>query len=181
MPRHVSRVELRKRNLQFEVAQEQAVGSVLGGPASSWWKKRGNRPIRMKDTLRIVRPRAAAPSFWATKATGPTALRAALTPPSVVLEAPETVRVVVRDAHIETLVFLYNLNIERSLFEDRVTPAENLRVTVTVPSQPSAPSPPVPPTPGALNGTLPHTAEPTQKAVNACPSPSPTRHRRPSS
>ena len=85
-------------------------------------------------------------SDWADR------VRAALTPPSVVLEAPETVRVVVRDAHIETLVFLHNLNIERlSSFEDRVTPAENLCVTVTVPC----------PAVGGFNETLPHKAKPT--------------------
>ena len=153
--------ELRKRNLQFEVAQEQAVGSVLGGARVLVVENAETVPSRMKDTLRMFAHRGGTlilgdKSDWADR------VRAALTPPSVVLEAPETVRVVVRDAHIETLVFLYNLNIERlSSFEDRVTPAENLRVTVTVPFAAVGAVTASSPDPGALNGTLPHTAEPT--------------------
>ena len=153
--------ELRKRNLQFEVAQEQAVGSVLGGARVLVVENAETVPSRMKDTLRMFAHRGGTlilgdKSDWADR------VRAALTPPSVVLEAPETVRVVVRDAHIETLVFLYNLNIERlSSFEDRVTPAENLRVIVTVPFAAVGAVTASSPDPGALNGTLPHTAEPT--------------------
>ena len=50
------------------------------------------------------------------------------------LNAPVTVRGVVRDSGTATVLFLHNLHIERlSSFEERVTPAENLAVTVRVP------------------------------------------------
>lgn len=153
--------ELRKRNLQFEVTEEKGVGSVLAGARVLVVENAESVPSGMKDTLRMFAHLGGTlilgdKSDWADR------VRAALTPPSVVLEAPETVRVVVRDAHIETLVFLYNLNIERlSSFEDRVTPAENLRVTVTVPFSAVGAVTASSPDPGAFNGTLPHTAEPT--------------------
>jgi hypothetical protein len=58
----------------------------------------------------------------------------AIDKPSLVLQAPKTVRGVVRDTVNGAVVFFYNLNIERvSSFEDRVTPAENLTVSVRVP------------------------------------------------
>ncbi len=53
---------------------------------------------------------------------------------SLKVQAPETVRAVVRDAGNHTVVFLYNLHVERlSSFEDRVTPAEQVIVEVLVP------------------------------------------------
>ncbi|HOH52407.1 MAG TPA: hypothetical protein PLI98_16880, partial [Candidatus Hydrogenedentes bacterium] len=116
-------------------------------------------PSRMKDTLRMFAHRGGTlilgdKSDWADR------VRAALNPPSVVLEAPDTVRAVLRDTPTETLVFLYNLNIERlSSFEDRVTPAEDLRVTVTALAVGTVTA--SSPDPGAFNGPLPHTAEPT--------------------
>jgi hypothetical protein len=61
-------------------------------------------------------------------------LHKALPHPALTLEAPKTVRAVVRDTDTATAVFLHNLHIERlSSYEDRVTPAENLTVSVLVP------------------------------------------------
>jgi len=53
---------------------------------------------------------------------------------SLQLNAPETVRAVVRDTEKKTLVFLYNLNMERlSSFEDTVAPApeSNLKILLS--------------------------------------------------
>ncbi|NLV40985.1 MAG: hypothetical protein GXY15_07130 [Candidatus Hydrogenedentes bacterium] len=153
--------ELRKRNLQFEVAEERGIGSVLAGARVLVVEDAEAVPSRMKDTLRMLAHRGGTlilgdKSDWADR------VRAALNPPAVVLEAPDTVRIVLRDTPAETLVFLYNLHIERlSSFEDRVTPAENLRVTVTVPFNAVGAVTASSPDPGAFNGTLPHTAEPT--------------------
>lgn len=61
-------------------------------------------------------------------------LREAVAAPALALDAPPTVRGVVRDTDTQTVLFLYNLHAERlSSFEDRVTPAENLTARVRVP------------------------------------------------
>jgi hypothetical protein len=51
--------------------------------------------------------------------------------PSVVVEGPATVRVVVRDQGKRTIVHVYNLNVEKiSSFQDKTHPAENVRLKV---------------------------------------------------
>ncbi len=61
-------------------------------------------------------------------------LQHAIEKPAITLQAPATVRAVVRDQRNRTLVHLYNLNIQRvSSFEDKVNPAQKIRVTVRVP------------------------------------------------
>jgi hypothetical protein len=62
-------------------------------------------------------------------------VRQAIGQPSVVFEGPPTVRAVVHDQQERTIVQLYNLNVQRlSSFEDKLTPAANMRLTVSVPS-----------------------------------------------
>jgi hypothetical protein len=54
--------------------------------------------------------------------------------PSVEIKGPATIRAVVHDQPNRTIVHLYNLNIQRlSSFEDKVTPATNVQIRVTVP------------------------------------------------
>jgi hypothetical protein len=54
--------------------------------------------------------------------------------PAVTVQAPATVRAVVRDQPRRTLVHLLNLNVvRRSSYEDEVHRAENVRLTVRVP------------------------------------------------
>ncbi len=53
---------------------------------------------------------------------------------SVDVQGPPTVRAVVHDQPNHTVVHLYNLNVQRlSSFEDKVTPASNLKLTVRIP------------------------------------------------
>jgi len=53
---------------------------------------------------------------------------------SLQLDAPETVRAVVRDTKDKTIVFLYNLNMERlSSFEDKVTPVPASSMKILLP------------------------------------------------
>ncbi len=62
------------------------------------------------------------------------ALRKAAGAPSLLIDGPKAVRGVVADAPGKTAVWLYNLNVQRlSSFEDRVIPAEALKLTVRVP------------------------------------------------
>jgi hypothetical protein len=52
----------------------------------------------------------------------------------VTLQAPPSVRVVIRDQRGRTLVHLLNLNVQRiSSFEDKVTPASDIGLQVRVP------------------------------------------------
>ncbi len=61
-------------------------------------------------------------------------VRPAVGTPSVTIEGPPTVRTVVRDQPNRTIVHLYNLNIQRlSSFADKVTPANDVKLAVTVP------------------------------------------------
>ncbi len=54
--------------------------------------------------------------------------------PSIVLSAPATIRAVVHDQSNRTIVHLYNLNVQKlSSYDDKVTPAENVRVSLRVP------------------------------------------------
>ncbi len=63
-----------------------------------------------------------------------TSLKNAVAPPSLLLHGPTTTRGAVRDSPDACLVFLYNLNIERiSSFEDKVTPASEVVIEVSVP------------------------------------------------
>lgn len=56
--------------------------------------------------------------------------------PSVTLEAPHTLRAVVRDADHGTLLHLYNLNIEKiSSFQDHLNPVESVRVRCRIPKK----------------------------------------------
>ena len=61
-------------------------------------------------------------------------IKKALPNPSLSLQAPATVRVSILDQPKRTVVHLLNLNIQRlSSFEDNVTPAEDIQLSVSVP------------------------------------------------
>jgi hypothetical protein len=61
-------------------------------------------------------------------------LKKVLPNPSLSLQAPPTVRASIMDQPKRTVVHLLNLNIQRmSSFEDKVTPAENIHLSVRVP------------------------------------------------
>ncbi len=55
-------------------------------------------------------------------------------PRSITLEAPATVRAVVNDQPHRTIIHLLNLNLQKlTSFTDKVTPAENVHLSVKVP------------------------------------------------
>lgn len=61
-------------------------------------------------------------------------VRQTITEPSVVVDGPATVRVIVNDQPHRAIIHLYNLNIERlSSFADRVHPSPPIDLTVRVP------------------------------------------------
>jgi hypothetical protein len=58
----------------------------------------------------------------------------AISKPSLTVHGPPTVRAVVRDQPARTIIHVFNLNVERvSSFEDRVNPATDIRMTISVP------------------------------------------------
>jgi hypothetical protein len=61
-------------------------------------------------------------------------VRVATVKPSVRVQGPPTVRAIAHDQPGRTIVHLYNLNVQRiSSFEDRITPANDVKLSVTVP------------------------------------------------
>ncbi len=125
--------ELTAANVQYEVADEEAFGAKLA-----------QSRLALVESTAVLNP-AEQDVVIAFKDNGGTLVAAdqkrwqkarqkALPRPSLTLKAPKTVRAVVRDSETATVVFLHNLHIERlSSYEDRVTPAENMTVSVRVP------------------------------------------------
>ncbi len=61
-------------------------------------------------------------------------VRTALPQPSIVVDGPPTVRAIVSDQKNKTIIHLLNLNVQKiSSFEDKVSPATNVRIKVRVP------------------------------------------------
>jgi hypothetical protein len=125
--------ELTAANVQYEVADEEVFIARLG-----------QSRVALVESAKVLNAaeQAAVRTFQAAGGILVSAdskhwqrtLKKALPHASLTLRAPRTVRGVVRDSDTATVVFLHNLHIERlSSFEDRVTPAEDLTVTVRVP------------------------------------------------
>jgi hypothetical protein len=74
---------------------------------------------------------------WSQRQQWPTDLEPILRRSIVLKSAPPTVRAMVHDRPGQTIVHLLNLNVQRvSSFEDKVTPATNVRLIVNVPFAP---------------------------------------------
>jgi len=86
--------------------------------------------------------------------------------PPVVAKGPPTVRGIVRDLNKTTVVHLLNLNVERlSSFEDRVTPATDLRIVCRVPFGKVGSVRAVTADPDATRGELKFAALPSRKTT----------------
>ena len=126
--------ELTRANVQYEVAGEEAFPEklakarvlVVEHPGVLNETERAQADAFVKKGGRLVN---AEEKHWLKTA------RKAVDAPSLTLDGPATtVRGVLRDRADTTALFLYNLHIERlSSFEDKVTPAENITVSVRVP------------------------------------------------
>jgi hypothetical protein len=142
-----------RANVQFDVVCEDALLAAIGARSSATLGKGGDgnpHGARMPARVLVAESRAAftpaeldaVERFVAAGGTLVTAerndwldqLQAAIRSPSITLQAPPTVRAVVRDARRATVIHLLNLNVQKlSSFEDRVTPASDLRLTCRVP------------------------------------------------
>ncbi len=125
--------ELTAANVQYEVADEEAFTMKLAQARVALVESEKVLNAAEQDAIKTFKAKggvlvAGDGRHWQK------AMHKALPHPSLSLEAPKTVRAVVRDTATTTVVFLHNLHIQRlSSFEDRVTPAEHLGVTVRVP------------------------------------------------
>jgi hypothetical protein len=125
---------LTRENIQYAVHSEENFGELMK-------RQNGRLPVLLlesrsildKDEKRAVtkfeksggRVVVADAGEWLAK------LKSDIPEPSVVVEGPASVRVVVRDQGKRTIVHIYNLNVEKiSSYEDKVHPAENIRLKV---------------------------------------------------
>lgn len=125
--------ELTTANFPYEVVDEERFADELAKSSVLLLEKRS---VCSADELGQVQKFEAAGGrvVEAAAADWPASLRKALGTPSLVITGPKTVRGVARDLEKRTVIFLYNLNVERlSSFEDKVVPAENVVVEVQVP------------------------------------------------
>jgi hypothetical protein len=130
---------LTRANVQFEVITEDDLHTGKAMPAAL---KRTKcivaeslavfNPTELKSIQRFMASGGAVVTAdsadWLAK------VQSAIGGPPVLTRGPATVRAVVRDLKKATLVHLLNLNIQRlSSFEDKVTPATDIRVVCRVP------------------------------------------------
>ena len=125
---------LKRANVQFEVLSEDGFTAARAGAARvTLLESRDVASEPAKQTLQSIE-QAGKPVVTADSPEWFESLQKAIGSPSLTMDGPATVRGVVRDTKTSTVVHVYNLNVERlSSFEDKVTPAENLRVSVFVP------------------------------------------------
>jgi hypothetical protein len=127
--------KLSRLNIQFAASSEEDLERILGS-------RKSKPPVLLIESLSVLT--AEERQFLKTferdggrvvAADGTGGLdKLALQAPSISLQAPATVRAVVRDQRNRTMVHLYNLNVERlSSYEDKVHPAQSIHITLRVP------------------------------------------------
>ena len=125
---------LSRANVQFDVLSEEHLADGLrhGGAAVLLMDSPSALQGPERDAVHAFEARGV--RVLATeKASWPEEVRR-LVRPTLSLQAPPSVRAVVRDQGHRTIVHLLNLNIQRlSSFEDKVTPASDLGLQVRVP------------------------------------------------
>ncbi|MBX7256643.1 MAG: hypothetical protein K1Y02_09805 [Candidatus Hydrogenedentes bacterium] len=126
--------EMRAANIQFEVLSEDDFTEQRAGESRVTLIE--SKEVAAEPASNVLRALEAAgkPVVTAESATWLDSVRKAIGTPSLTMTGPATVRAVARDTSTVSVVHLYNLNVQRkSSFEDFVTPAENLVVSVYVP------------------------------------------------
>jgi hypothetical protein len=131
---------LTKENIQYRVVAEEELGSFA---------KEKNLPPLLFESRTVFTSREQ-PAVATIERTGRgivaadepdwlANLRRKVASPSVTVAGPPTVRAVVHDQPQRTILHLYNLHVLRqSSFEDKVTPAANIRLTLSLPFKPNS-------------------------------------------
>jgi hypothetical protein len=132
--------ELTRANVQYEVICEDALGLSAQHLPESLRETKVLVTENLSDFLTSEQmglkkfTRAGGTIIVANKASWLKEVQRTLGTPSITIQAPSSVRAVVRDQKKRTLVHLLNLNAQRlSSFEDKVTPAFDIRVSLRVP------------------------------------------------
>jgi len=114
-------------NVQFEVACPEDLASKLKPSTILVAESFAVVPEKFKNNVRLV---LADHPQWLTE------IRGAIKYPALIIDGPATLRVVVRDQPAKTIVHVLNLDIRRiSSFEDKVNPAQKVRLTIRVPRE----------------------------------------------
>jgi hypothetical protein len=126
---------LSRANAQFDVASEDDLVKRLRKVPGAVLLLESRAVLQEPELKAVSEFEARGGRVMTTgKATWLEELRGQLPGPSLKLEAPTSVRGVVRDQGRRTMVHLLNLNVQRlSSFEDKVTPATDIGVEVRVP------------------------------------------------
>jgi hypothetical protein len=129
--------ELSRANIQFRVVSENEFATLLNSPQTAKLLLEALSDLTEEEltVVRDLRERRKI-DVVQTKDRRSWSLRIfkGIEKPSLKIESPPTVRAVIRDQPNRTIVHLLNLNIQRlSSFEDKVTPASDIKLAVRVP------------------------------------------------
>jgi hypothetical protein len=131
---------LTRENIQYRVVAEEELDAFA---------KEKNLPPLLVESRSVFTPREQ-PAVATIEKAGPgivaadepdwlANLRRKIANLSATITGPPTVRVVVHDQPNRTILHVYNLNVLRlSSFEDKVTPAMNVRLTLSLPYKPNS-------------------------------------------
>lgn len=136
--------ELSRANMQFKVVCEEDFIRLLEQKTKSKHKRDWELPILLIESASVLKDNERAVLQDFQKAGGKyitvdggnwmATLRQEISRPSLVLQAPPSVRAVVRDQRNRTLIHLLNLNIQRlNSFQDKVQAATDLKIVCRVP------------------------------------------------
>ncbi|MDB6028044.1 MAG: hypothetical protein JWM68_4267 [Verrucomicrobiales bacterium] len=130
---------LTRANVQFEAVCEENFTSTL----KSFSARRAATPVVLVESESVLNAdeKNAVNLFKKNGGTVVSAEKAdwlktaqAAVQPSITVQGPATIRVVVRDQGKRTIVHLYNLNVQKiSSLEDKVSAASDIRLSVSVP------------------------------------------------
>jgi len=149
-------------NIQFGVVDEDDLVEALGSKGAA------NFLIQSPSVL-IAAEKRALEQFqsgggqvtWWDNAGSLDALQQSIKNPSVIVQGPPAVRVVVSDQPGKTIVHLLNLDVTRiSSFEDRVKPAEHVNLEVRVPFAAARSVKAISADPQGTRGAIPFTFQP---------------------
>ena len=123
---------LTRENLQFQVISEENLAAALADNPPPALIVESPSALSTAETATIENYQAhGGRVIWSERENWLNELKKSAASRAVVLEAPPTVRAVVRQKANKTIVHLLNLNVQKlSSFEDRVTPASGARVEI---------------------------------------------------
>ena len=123
---------LTREHLQFRVISEENLAAALANDAPSALIVESPSALATAESATIENYKAhRGRVIWSEQENWLADLKPFPLSRTIVLNAPPTVRAVVRSKADKTIVHLFNLNVQKlSSFDDRVTPASDVRVQI---------------------------------------------------